>query len=122
MSQLETTIPARPDITIFMLVKTQPEWLGFSVDERFDQLARYLQAVLRKHQPDVQMRFFDVEFYSTRVTDLWLWEARSHRAWQLVVEDLRETPLWDRYFQIVDILPGVEDAYAENYGRDAVTA
>jgi hypothetical protein len=40
----------------------------------------------------------------------------------LVVEDLRETPLWDRYFQIVDILPGVEDAYAENYGRDAVTA
>jgi hypothetical protein len=122
MSQLETTIPARPDITIFMLVKTQPEWLGFSVDERFDQLARYLQPVLRKHQPDVQMRFFDVEFYSTRVTDLWLWEARSHRAWQLVVEDLRETPLWDRYFQIVDILPGVEDAYAENYGRDAVTA
>ncbi len=122
MSQPQTPIADRPEITVFMLVKTQPEWLGFSIDERFAQLARHLQPILKKHQTDVRLRFFDVEFYSTRVTDLLLWEARTHKAWQLVVEDLRETPIWDRYFQIVDILPGVEDAYADNYGREAVTA
>lgn len=122
MTQPETPAAMRPDITVFMLVKTQPEWLGFTIDERFEQLARHLQPILHKHRQDVTMRFFDVEFYSTRVTDLWLWQARSHHAWQLVVEDLRETPLWDRYFQIVELLPGVEDAYADNYGRDAVNA
>ncbi len=57
-------------------------------------------------------RFYDVEFYSARVTDLWVWEAVSHHAYQLLVEDLREAPFWDRYFDIVEILPGVENAYA----------
>ncbi|GIL25383.1 darcynin family protein [Actinocatenispora comari] len=32
---------------------------------------------------------------------------------------LRETPFWDRYFQSVEILVGVENAYANNYGLDA---
>jgi hypothetical protein len=40
----------------------------------------------------------------------------------MVVEALRETPFWDRYFDIVEILPGVENAYAKNYDRDALTA
>ncbi|WP_408311697.1 darcynin family protein [Paraburkholderia sp. RL17-347-BIC-D] len=31
-------------------------------------------------------------------------------------------PFWDRYFDIVEILPGVENAYAKNYDRDALTA
>jgi hypothetical protein len=39
-----------------------------------------------------------------------------------VVEDLRETPFWDRFFEIVEILPGVENAYADNYGRAAINA
>jgi hypothetical protein len=38
----------------------------------------------------------------------------------LVVEALRETPFWDRYFRVVEILVGVENAYATNYGRDAI--
>jgi hypothetical protein len=40
----------------------------------------------------------------------------------LLVEDLRDTPFWDRYFKIVEILPGVENAYAKNYNREAITA
>ncbi|WP_216843125.1 darcynin family protein [Granulicella sp. S190] len=28
---------------------------------------------------------------------------------------MRETPFWDRYFSILEILPGVENAYAQNY-------
>jgi Darcynin, domain of unknown function len=65
------------------------------------------------------LRFFDVEFYSARVTDIWQWDAVDHHAYELVVEDLRETPFWDRYFSVVEILPGVENAYAKNYGRQA---
>jgi hypothetical protein len=46
----------------------------------------------------------------------------DHQAYELLVEDLRETPFWDRYFQIVEILPGVENAYAKNYNRTPVAA
>jgi len=63
----------------------------------------------------------DVEFYTARVTDIWQWDAMDHHAYELVVEDLRETPFWDRYFSIVEILPGVENAYAKNYGRQALS-
>ncbi|MEE3625634.1 darcynin family protein [Nitrospirillum sp. BR 11752] len=111
-----------PAITVFMLVKTMPEWLGMPIDQRFQELARHLQPIVTRYKDDARMRFYDVEFYSTNVTDIWVWDARSHEAYQLLVEALRETPFWDRYFQIVDILAGVENAYAKNYGREPLAA
>ncbi len=114
--------PFEPTVTVFMLVKTSPEWLGFTVDRRFELLREQFTPILKKHAANVALRFFDVEFYSTRVTDLWMWDAREHHAWQLLVEDLRETAFWDRYFEIVEILTGVENAYAKNYDREVITA
>jgi hypothetical protein len=67
--------------------------------------------------PVLRARFFDIEFYSARVTDLWMWEASSHQAYEMLIEELRETPFWDWYFSVVEILPGVENAYANNYGQ-----
>jgi hypothetical protein len=109
-------------MTVFMLVKTSPEWLAFSIDERFKLLATHIEPILRKHRPKVTLRFYDVEFYSARVTDLWVWDATDHQAYEVLVEDLRETPFWDRYFQIVEILPAVENAYAKNYSRAPLSA
>jgi hypothetical protein len=114
--------PFHPALTVFMLVKTMPEWLGLPVDRRFQLLKEQIEPLLHKHRADIRLRFYDVEFYSTRVTDVWLWEAREHHAYQLLVEDLRETAFWDRYFEIVEILTGVENAYAKNYDRAAITA
>lgn len=111
-----------PDVTIFMLVKTSSEWLGFTVDRRFELLAEHFTPILKKHAANVTLRFFDVEFYSTRVTDIWMWDATDHHSYQLLVEDLRETKFWDRYFDIVEILTGVENAYAKNYNRPAIAA
>jgi hypothetical protein len=53
---------------------------------------------------------------------MWVWEAKSQYACEMIVEELRETPLWDRFFSIIEILAGVENAYARNYGREAVSA
>jgi hypothetical protein len=124
MSTHTITIPEqiKPEITVFMLVKSLPEWLAFSPDVRFRLLAEHVEPVLKRYADDVRLRFYDVEFYATRVTDVWVWEARSHHGYQLLVEALRETPFWDRYFAIVEILPGVENAYAVNYGRPPLAA
>jgi darcynin-like uncharacterized protein len=96
-------------LTVFMLVKSMPEWLGFTSEEQLTLLATHIEPILKKHHPKVTLRLYDVEFYSARVTDLWVWETTDHHAYELLVEDLRETPFWDRYFQIVEILPGVEN-------------
>jgi hypothetical protein len=111
-----------PEFTVFMLVKTTPEWLGFP-EERRNELARaQLTPILKKHAAGVALRFFDVEFYSARVTDIWMWDAKDHHSYQLLVEELRESPFWDRYFEVVEILTGVENAYAKNYNREVLTA
>jgi hypothetical protein len=110
------------DLTVFMMVKTMPEWLGLPVEERFGHFNRCMKPILKKYQDEVRCRIFDTEFYSTRVTDIWVWESKSRHAYEMVVEELRETPLWDRFFSIVEILAGVENAYARNYNRDVVAA
>lgn len=123
---LTTDNPSTPQapmvLSVFMLVKTTPEWLGFNIDERFRLLREHLEPLLHKYKSQVTLRFYDVEFYTARVTDIWLWDATDHHAYELLVEDLRETPFWDRYFEILEILPGVENAYAKNYGRAALAA
>lgn len=106
-------------LTVFMLVKTNPEWLAMPVEQRFSEIAKHLQPALERH-PSVDFRWYDTEFYTARVTDTWMLEASNPHEYELVVEELRETPLWDRYFSIVEILPGILNAYADNYGRSPV--
>jgi len=110
--------PFEAGVTAFMLVKTTSEWLGLSVEQRVEAFTSEVLPAIDRKVDGVRSRFFDTEFYSARVTDVWMWEARDHEALQLLVEALRETPFWDRYFDVVEILVGVENGYAKNYGLD----
>ncbi len=112
----------QPQFAAFMLVKTTPEWLGFPIERRGELAEAHFRPILKKHEAGVALRYFDVEFYSARVTDLWMWEAKDHHAYQMLIEELRESPFWDRYFEIVEILIGVEDAYAKNYDTTPLNA
>lgn len=109
-------------LTVFMLVKTRPEWLACPGDERARLLNEHLVPILKEHAGEVSLRFYDIEFYSARVTDIWVWDAKSHDAYQRVVEALRDTPIWDRLFEVVEILPGVENADARQKMRELLTA
>ncbi|MGW5718441.1 darcynin family protein [Amycolatopsis sp. NPDC003865] len=107
-------------VTAFMLVKTTPEWLAMTVERRIEAFRTEIVPVVEEKTEGVRSRFYDTEFYSARVTDVWVWEAADHEAYQLLVEALRETPFWDRWFEVAEILVGVENGYARNYGVDAV--
>ncbi|GII61021.1 darcynin [Sphaerisporangium krabiense] len=108
-------------LTAFMLVKTTPEWLGLSVEQRVDVFRTEIVPAITSKVRDVRSRFYDTEFYSARVTDVWVWEARDHQAYRLLIEALRDTSFWDRYFEVVDLLVGVENAYARNGLDDLAT-
>jgi hypothetical protein len=102
------------EYTIFMLVKTMPAWLALNPAERFAFLGETITPILRRH-PAVRMRFFDVEAYSARSSDVVMWQTETLAQYESVVENLRETRFWDDYFAVLDILPGRENAYADHY-------
>jgi hypothetical protein len=101
----------------FMLVRTTPTWLAMSPPQRFAFLGETIMPLLARH-PAVSMRFFDSEAFHANCTDVVLWETGSVMAYQAVVEELRETPFWGTYFDVVDIVPAIENAYAIHYGVD----
>ncbi|RRQ73528.1 darcynin [Streptomyces griseofuscus] len=117
---VDTTGDTEPPVTAFMLVKTTPEWLALTVQERVDAFTTQVLPAIEARTTGVRSRFYDTEFYSARVTDVWVWEAKDHHAYQLLVDALRETPFWDRYFEIVDLLVGTENGYARTYGLEPV--
>jgi Darcynin, domain of unknown function len=49
-----------------------------------------------------------------------VWQTSDLAAYRSIIEGLRESRFWDRYFRIVSILPGVENAYADHYRVDPV--
>lgn len=111
-----------PPVTAFMLVKTTPEWLAMTPQERVNAFVTEVVPTVKAKTTGVRSRFYDTEFYSTRVTDVWVWEADDHNAYQLLIDALRETPFWDRYFEVVDLLVGTENGYARTYGLEPVAS
>jgi hypothetical protein len=111
----DTATDFEATVTAFILVKTTRAWLDLTVPERVTAFETNVLPTINGKVKDVRSRFYDTEFYSAAVTDVWVWEARDHEAFQLVIEALRETPFWDHYFEIVDLLVGVENGYAKHY-------
>jgi hypothetical protein len=116
-AQEEPTEPL--EYTVFMLVKTTPEWLALPTEERFGFLGTYIEPLLAEHTA-LGMRFFDSEFFNSDVTDVIMFNTAELDAYRSVVEGLRETPFWDRYFEVVDVVLGIENAYASYYEVDAI--
>jgi Darcynin, domain of unknown function len=100
--------------SIFMHVKTTPEWLRLTPPERFAFADAHVRPLLAAH-PAVSMRFYDAEAFSATSTDVLVWETDDLMAYQSIVEGLRETLFWGTYFDIVDIVPAIENAFAVHY-------
>ena len=109
-----TAAPPPAHHAFFMLVRTTPAWLGLVPKERFAFRNDTIKPILGRN-PDVTMRFFDSEAFNSRFTDVVMWETESVLAYQAVVEELRETPFWDTYFEVVEIVASIENAYAAHY-------
>ena len=110
-----------PKFTAFFLVKTSPEWLGFSFEERMTHARGTFQPILEEFAAGVKLNWYDTEFYTATVTDSWIIEALNHVSYQLFCEKLRETAFWDRFFFIKEIFIGEKNAWAKNYEVAALT-
>lgn len=107
--------------TIFMFLKATREWLDFEPDVRFSFIKEQVRPILDSY-PSVSMRFFDTESYSAKISDIVTWETSDLSAFQGVIRGLRSTSFWDRYFEVIEIIPSVEDGYATHYGIAPLTS
>ncbi|WP_174980760.1 darcynin family protein [Burkholderia lata] len=105
-----------------ILVKTHPQWLGSPVPKRLQPLRDYIAPIRKTHGERVSLHCHDTAFHSARVTDGCIGNAHDHHACERVIDTLRETPFRDRCFDIVEILPGVENVYAANGEAAALPA
>jgi len=106
--------------TIFMLLKATTDWLAHSPAQRFELTGAVLEPLLERHA-DVRLRFFDAEYFSAGISDVALWETENLDAWRSLVEGLRETPFWGRWFEVRELLLTCENGYAEHYGQIAIS-
>jgi hypothetical protein len=104
--------------SIFLLVRATPHWLALAPEERFAFIDEEIRGRLEAH-PEVGVRFWDVEHMNARVSDLILFETRDLSRYRSLVEGIRETRFWGHYFEVLEILPGIENGYAEHYGVEA---
>lgn len=119
-----TTTAVQKPMTIFWLVKTTPEWLGLpplGTGSRFAFVEEVIKPLLGKLR-GVELRIFDAEAYSAVCSDVMQWTVHDRAAYDGMVESLRETPFWDRYFQLLHIIPTLEDQYADHYEQARVSA
>ena len=101
-----------------MLVRTTTAWLKLTPPERFGWLNETIRPLLERHG-GVSMRFFDSEAFNARFSDVVMWETADINLYQNVVEALRETEFWGTYFEVVEIVTSIENAYAAYYGVEA---
>jgi len=63
------------------------------------------------------MLFYDAEAFSGRCTDIAVFETDDIGAYSFLIDGLRDTAFFSHpYFEVLDIVPAVEDGY-EAYDR-----
>ena len=99
-------------LTILMLLNATPAWLSLSREQR-DEYFRHHVLPLFNDQ-DLNVRLFDSEYFHGKVSDFLIITVHRLEAYQLFIERLRDTEVYGKpYFDVVDIIPGQENAFRE---------
>ncbi|MCE0494786.1 darcynin family protein [Vibrio salinus] len=99
--------------TFFVHMNARQEWLKLTRDERnayFDILKR---EIFSKY-PEVSVRLFDVEAFSSVCSDIAMYETENIQDYYFLIEELRDSKIYTvPYFDIVNIFPAIEDGFVE---------
>jgi Darcynin, domain of unknown function len=119
-----TTQRISKPIFFFWLVKTTPAWLALpalGAGGRFDFVEKVIKPIIGQFC-QIDLRFFDAEAHTAVCSDVMMWTVKDATQYSAMVEKLRETLFWDHYFQVLHIIPALEDGYADHYEQAKVGA
>ena len=83
--------------TVFMLLRATPAWLALGRGERLAFHDETLQLVFDGF-PAVTLRYYDTEAFHGRCSGVAVWETRGLHEYYALVEALRGTAFFSRYF------------------------
>ena len=99
--------------TYFMLLNALPAWLGLERTARREFHTRVLAPILAAH-PATTLRYYDTEAFSGRCSDIAVFETEDPRDYSDLVEELRDCAFFAApYYQLVDIIPALENGYLD---------
>ena len=100
--------------TFFMLLQSTPGWRALELDEQHAHHDALLERVFEAY-PELSLRRFDSAAFAGRCSDVLVWETSDVAQYYEAVEALREAGLLTRpWFEIVDVIPAIEDAWREH--------
>ncbi len=95
-----------------VLLRATARWLRLPRVERNAFNDTVLAPVFAQYAGRVAVRHLDMEAFTGRCSDIALLETADPRAFYFLMEELRDTALFtEPYFEVVDILLGLEDGY-----------
>ncbi|GLQ29968.1 darcynin family protein [Litoribrevibacter albus] len=99
--------------TFFVHMNATKEWLSMSREER-GQYFDKIQSNIFSNYPSVSVRLYDAEAFTTKCSDIAVYETENIQDYYFLIEALRDTEIYTvPYFEIVDIFPAIEDGFAE---------
>jgi hypothetical protein len=104
--------PPSPNYIALVLLRATPQWLRLPRTDRSAFNETVLGPILAAHAGQVTVRHLDMEAFTGRCSDVALFETADPQAFYFLMEELRDTALFtEPYFEVVDILLGLEDGY-----------
>lgn len=99
--------------TFFVHMNATKEWLSLTRDQRREYFNNTMGPILQKYS-GVSVRLYDVEAFSSKCSDIAVYETDDIQQYYFLIDALRDTEIYTKpYFEIVDIFPAIEDGFAE---------
>lgn len=114
MKTTKTTKTVEPsaaaNVVIFMQVRALPAWLALP-RERRNAISQGLSPVLGRY-PDVAMRYFDAEAFTSRCSDVLMFECSDIERYHFLIEELRDSVMFAHpYFELTDVVTTIEEGF-----------
>ena len=99
--------------TFFVHMNATREWLKLSHQQRDEFFNNSLGQIMARYE-DVRVRLFDVEAFSTKCSDIAMFETENLQAYTFMMDALRDSEFYTvPYFEIVDIYPAIEESFRD---------
>ncbi len=99
--------------TFFILMSATKEWLSLTREERNAFVETQLNPIFAKYQ-NVSVRFYDAEAFSTRCSDIAVFETENLQEYYFVIDAIRDTKVFTvPYFEFIEIIPAIEGGFVE---------
>lgn len=99
--------------TFFVHMNATKEWLSLSREERGRYFEEIQSEIFSKY-PSVSIRLYDVEAFSTKCSDIAVYETDNIQDYYFIIDALRDSKVYTvPYFEIVDIFPAIEEGFVE---------